>query len=234
MTDNVANKSPERQKLEDAIKNLYVVFEMYPIPDQWIKCNSKQKKSRLHCIQNISIEDLHQRYEEMGYIPLDIDSYKCILPRLFDLIAFHDLYDHALGENMRLKALQKYQWQSWNTREQAGVKKYLTALWSYMLSVYPSPVPKMDVIVSDMLDIDTEKTPYIKLLDDHPDDVIGIQHLMDLISWWVFLVEDLDNHPHLMKQLQKAYYDYIETPLGNKIAHAIESVERRRNPRYEG
>ena len=48
-------KSPEREKLEEAIANLYLVFEEYPMSlNIGLSVTAKQKKSRSkRCIQNI-------------------------------------------------------------------------------------------------------------------------------------------------------------------------------------
>ena len=102
-----------------------------------------------------------------------------------------------------------------------------------MLSEYPSSTPFIDAIAIDILYVVNDKLPYFKILDDHSKTLIGIQHLADFVQWTVIDDSELREYSWIMPCLEKAYYNHIDTPIGEKIAKAVRHVELRRMSGFE-
>ena len=216
--------SPERQKLENSINELYEVFAKYPLP-RWINCNSHQKNSHIHCLKQITNDDLWRYYEDCELFNLSDDVFKSILPRVFELIAFDDFYSYQFSYNLSISQLgESFEWQHWNRDEQASVKRYLIALWKYVLSEYPSPSMFSDDIAGEISELDDDMVLYIRILEEHCDSLSGIQHLADMVTGQ--FTYKLHKQSWVLPLLEKTYYEHIDTPIGDLMAMAVKAIEQ--------
>jgi len=208
--------SPEYNKLRECVDDLYIVFESHPLPD-YINCNTKQKNSRLHCLKQLSRNDMYWDWE------YSVGDIKGLLPRVFELIAFEGSYEHRIED---IKQLYFVDWTRWKPEETAAISRYLINLWKYLLSDYPSPLVGAYEIAYEIYYIHTDMTVYFKILEERCSDIVGIRHLSNLVGW-EGLGDKLAKQSWILPTLEKAYYEHMNTPIGDEIATAVKDLEYR-------
>jgi hypothetical protein len=217
--------SIELTKLVACIDELYHVFHDYPLPMfARLGCNDKQQNARLNCLRQVSVRTLQESEGSLYY--LSSDTYRGLLPKIFELIAFEDLYIHPIGENARIEGLRfSFNGHTWAAHEIASIRRYLIALWKYVLSVYPSPIRDSIEIASDIHYVEADLTPYLKILEAQCDTLEGVQHLADMVIADAFR-KHLIQQDYVLPTLEKIYYAHMDTPIGEKMAFAVAECER--------
>lgn len=206
--------SPERQKLESSINELYEVFANYPLPG-WINCNSHQTQSRLNCLKQVTHHNFIWSWEQPS------SEFKSLLPRVFELIAFDDLYEH---HSELIQDLYFAHWQRWERTEHACIHNYLIHLWKYLLSDYPSPLKYAPEIAYEIGYVYTDVTIFLKILEERCETLEGIQHLGDIVGG--AFGAKLTQQPWVLPLLEKTYYELIDTPIGDLMARAVKEIEQ--------
>jgi hypothetical protein len=122
-----------------AVENLYTVFARYPLNtamDACPHCVNEREQEQLTGLplRALSVKDV--RHYSFNAISTwgDVRDFKHFLPRLLDLLAFHNLNDSLL-----LAKFEYADWENWKKTEVEATEAYLRALWRFTLSDYPSP-----------------------------------------------------------------------------------------------
>jgi len=138
----------EKQALAAAIEGLYEMFSAYPLAakiDGCPCCVSDQDESSLHRkpLHELTAEDL-SRYAFKALTTWGTkNDFKHFLPRLLELVTEKDGIANEIDLAVLFGKLEYAHWNTWPARERAAVRRYLTVLWLFVLSV-PMEAVKID------------------------------------------------------------------------------------------
>jgi hypothetical protein len=188
-----------RSRLCEAISQLYVAFEDYPLRptiDGCPCCVGEQLQMKLH------FRSLHQldadalsafAFKSMTTWGDDRD-FRHFLPRLLELLAFEP--DFSVDPEILAEKLRYGEWRQWPRAEQIAVENYLQALWTHVISTFPhhltaySTVTALAVAAEDIKPylkhwLQQDSTSALKQFCDFVDDVAPpLIKKRTLGNWW--------------------------------------------------
>ena len=130
----------EKQALSEAIGGLYETFSDYPLAQKIEGCPccvSDEDESSLHRkpLRELTAEDL-TRYATKALTTWGTENdFKHFLPRLFELVTEKDGIAYEIDLAILFGKLDYAAWNTWDKRERTAVRRYLKALWVFVLSV---------------------------------------------------------------------------------------------------
>lgn len=133
---NYMNESNEMKTLRQAIEDLYITFERYPLPEctnPCMCCHEEEEELRLHAkpLREFKHEDLDPYVMDALLTWGDVDTFKHFLPRIFELMVENEWF---MEPEIILSKLRHGEWRTWFDAEQASVRAYLMAVWRVILS----------------------------------------------------------------------------------------------------
>ena len=130
----------EKQALAEAIEGLYATFSGYPLAQRIEGCPccvSDEDESSLHRkpLRELTAEDT-RRYATKALTTWGTESdFKHFLPHLLELVTEEDSIACEVDLEVLFGKLHYAKWNAWPEQERAAVRRYLMALWLFVLSV---------------------------------------------------------------------------------------------------
>jgi hypothetical protein len=216
--------------VREAIEELYKTFAKYPLPaytDPCLHCHTLDDEAKLHSkpLRLLQWEDLKEYANDGLSVWGEEDTFKHLLPRLFDLFLYSDHPDvQYLDPEILFSKFRHGKWRSWPADEQNAVKQLLSAMWRSVLS---DPPPESDVYGIDTWlcaigQVEDDLSPYLQewLKSDSLDLTLALLRLTVDPSGFSPFWEDRD------AQLRQVKVWIASTDVTERIRDAEEGFQR--------
>jgi hypothetical protein len=127
-------------ELQSAIDSLYATFSHYPLPeftDPCLHCHTLEDEAKLHArpLRELDEENLRDYMWDGLVVWGDVDTFKHLLPRLFELYVSTPEANYKLIEpEILFRKFWHGKWRTWPAEEQAAVERFLHAMWKQLLN----------------------------------------------------------------------------------------------------
>ena len=191
--------------LAPAIAGLYEVFARYSMKPRIAGCPccmDDAEESLLHAapLRALPATTLDPIGGSLLLTVGDVDDFRHLLPRWFELIATGEL---ELDEEISINKLGHAEWASWDPRERAAVDRYLQAL---VLGVIAETPARLDSVITGIALAVPDVTPYLDLVHAAPGEsgVRAIEVLLERCGTNAFLDDQLVRREQIRSWLRSA------------------------------
>ena len=177
--------TPQQQTLVDAIEGLYAAFSDYSLAQRIAGCPccvSDADESILHRkpLRELTAEDLC-RYAFKALTTWGTeDDFRHFLPRLLELVTEKDGIACEIDLAVLFGKLYYAKWNNWLQPERTAVRRYLTALWLFVLSV-PIEAVTMDEYLCALGQVEDDLSPYLTAWQNLQTEE-AINHLVEFVG----------------------------------------------------
>jgi hypothetical protein len=128
--------------LEDAIERLYMAFSGYQLPEDTMPCgccHPPGANELLHAepLRKLEWKHLSGYADEALLVWGDLDCFKHLLPRIFDLVLNAGVWRTSPAPEQVFKRFHYGEWRTWPQEEQQAVEDMLYAIWETVRSNPP-------------------------------------------------------------------------------------------------
>jgi hypothetical protein len=163
-------------ELQSAIDGLYEVFSRYPLPeftDPCLHCHTLEDEAKLHAkpLRELGEENLRDYMCDALSTWGDVDTFKHLLPRLFELYVSTPNANYKLIDpEIMFNKLRYGKWRTWSSEEQAAVECFLYAVWKQILDDPPLElqIDDMEAWLCTIAQCEDDLDPYLnKWIEDN-------------------------------------------------------------------
>lgn len=125
--------------LRDAIEGLYSAFAGYPLPkntDPCWHCHSEDDEKKIHMkpLRDLEVEDLREYACDALLVWGDENTFKHLLPRIFELfLTIPNPTLQLIDGEILFSKFRHGMWRAWPEAEQNAVEHFLHAIWAHAL-----------------------------------------------------------------------------------------------------
>ena len=156
-------------ELQLAIDDLYTVFARYPLPkftDPCMHCHTLEDEAKLHAkpLRELDDEDLRDYAWDGLLVWGDVDTFKHLLPRLFELYMSTPKASYKLADpEILFSKFRHGNWRTWPAEEQGTVERFLHAMWKEILGDPPAEleIDDMESWICTIAQCEDDLNPYL-------------------------------------------------------------------------
>jgi hypothetical protein len=221
----------EREKFQDAIEQLYIVFARYPVRRNMPACSCCITSKEIIWLTTTPLQALTEsdigRYHFKAMTTWgDTEDFRHFLPRIFELINKfpNDLY---FGLERICDKLQYAQWLTWPLQEQQAVLTALLAHWQLTLTDFDPHYDQMSIDYLHALEPMIEDiSPFLTVWQDM-ESVATLRNMArfvleqqygpfqkQIINWLL--------QPAIRQRLEDYFFRYEQESFANELAQAID------------
>ena len=175
----------EEQALSEAVEGLYEAFSGYPLARKIEGCPccvSVEDETNIHrrSLRELTAEDLG-RYAFKALTTWGGENdFKHFLPRLFELVTEIVSIVGEVDIEVLFGKLRYAKWNTWPEQERAAIRRYLMALWLFVLSV-PSEAVAIDEYLCGIGQAEDNLSTYLDAWQNLKTD-IAVNHFIEFAA----------------------------------------------------